>query len=150
MQERGFLSLSTALLSSSILRSEGGRVMEIFMDVASSVEAVILSFLFCRSGWRESTHAPSLLDLLLKLAKEIYIILIHFPPNIVGLIFLFQDPELSSTLIHALRGGHRGNKEDSIPLRYASVLISKGFFCSQLEIGMIIGTHLKMVGSAYK
>ncbi|XP_057426719.1 protein virilizer homolog isoform X3 [Lotus japonicus] len=113
LKERGFLSLSTALLSSSILRSEGGRVMEIFMDVASSVEAVILSFLFCRSG----------------------------------LIFLFQDPELSSTLIHALRGGHHGNKEDSIPLRYASVLISKGFFCSQLEIGMIIGTHLKMVNA---
>ncbi|KAK7278744.1 hypothetical protein RJT34_23780 [Clitoria ternatea] len=111
LKERGFLSLSTALLSSSILRVEGGHVMEIFMDVTSSIEAVILSFLFCRSG----------------------------------LIFLLQDPELSSTLIHTLRGGHRGNKEDCIPLRYASVLISKGFFCSPLEIGLIIEMHLKVV-----
>ncbi|XP_004497651.1 protein virilizer homolog isoform X2 [Cicer arietinum] len=113
LKERGFLSLSTALLSSSILRVEGGHIMEIFMDVTSSIEAVILSFLFCRSG----------------------------------LIFLLQDPELSSTLIHALRSGHHGNKEDCIPLRYASVLISKGFFCSPVEIGMIIGMHLKMVNA---
>ncbi|KAL2327346.1 hypothetical protein Fmac_020773 [Flemingia macrophylla] len=111
LKERGFLSLSTALLSSSILRLERGHVMEIFMDVTSSIEAVILSFLFCRSG----------------------------------MIFLLQDPELSSTLIHALRGGHRGNKEDCIPLRYASVLISKGFFCSPPELGMIIEMHIKMV-----
>lgn len=113
LKERGFLSLSTALLSSSILRVAKGHVMEIFMDVMSSIEAVILSFLFCRSG----------------------------------LIFLLQDPELSSTLIHGLRSGHRGNKEDCIPLRYASVLISKGFFCSPLEIGMIIEMHLKMVNA---
>ncbi|XP_027363282.1 protein virilizer homolog isoform X3 [Abrus precatorius] len=113
LKERGFLSLSTALLSSSILRVEGGHVMEIFMDVSSSIEAVILSFLFCRSGS----------------------------------IFLLQDPELSATLIHALRGGHRGNKEDCIPLHYASVLISKGFFGSPLEIGMIIEMHLKMVNA---
>ncbi|KAL1369387.1 protein virilizer homolog isoform X1 [Arachis hypogaea] len=111
LKERGFVSLSTALLSSSVLRTEKGHVMEIFMDVTSSVEAVILSLLFCRSG----------------------------------LIYLLQDPELSSTLIHALRGGHRGNKEDCVPLRYASVLISKGFFCSPLEIGMIVGMHLKVV-----
>lgn len=111
LKDRGFLSLSTALLSSSILRAERGHVMEIFMDVISSIEAVILSFLFCRSG----------------------------------LIFLLQDPELSSTLIRALRGGHHGNKEDSIPLRYASILITKGFFCSPVEIGTIIGMHLKMV-----
>ncbi|CAL0299449.1 unnamed protein product [Lupinus luteus] len=112
LKERGFLSLSTALLSSK-LRVEEGHVMEIFMDVTSSIEAVILSFLFCRSG----------------------------------LIFLLQDPELSITLIHALMGGYRGNKEDCIPLRYASVLISKGFFCSPLEIGMIVGMHLKMVNA---
>ncbi|KAK2454634.1 protein virilizer protein [Trifolium repens] len=111
LKERGFLSLSTALLSSSILRVERGHVMEIFMDVTSSIEAVILSFLYCRSG----------------------------------LIFLLQDPELSSTLIRAFSGGHHSNKEDSIPLRYASVLISKGFFCSPVEIGTIIGMHLKMV-----
>ncbi|XP_017414401.1 protein virilizer homolog isoform X2 [Vigna angularis] len=110
LKERGFLSLSTALLSSSLLRSESGHVLELFMDVTSSVEAVILSFLFSRAG----------------------------------LIFLLQDAELSSTLILALRGGHRGNKENCIPLQYASILISKGFFCSPLEIGMIIEMHLKM------
>ncbi|ESW17779.1 hypothetical protein PHAVU_007G267500 [Phaseolus vulgaris] len=113
LKERGFLSLSTALLSSSILRTGTGHVMELFMDVTSSVEAVILSFLFSRSG----------------------------------LIFLLQDPELSSTLILALRGGHRGNKENCIPLQYASILISKGFFCSPLEIGMIIEMHLKMANA---
>lgn len=50
-QERGFLSLSAAVLSSPVLRVEEGLAMEIFMDIASSIEAVILSFLFCRSGW---------------------------------------------------------------------------------------------------
>lgn len=50
MQERGFLPLSVALLSSSSLRSEVGHVNDIFMDIASSIEAIILSLLFCRSG----------------------------------------------------------------------------------------------------
>lgn len=80
-----------------------------------------------------------------KEANKISCNLIHPSLSVVGLIFLLQDPELSTTLIHALRGGHRGNKEDCIPLRYASVLISKGFFCSPLEIGMIVGMHLKVV-----
>jgi hypothetical protein len=74
----------------------------------------------------------------------------NYSPTIVGLIFLLQDPELSSTLIRAFSGGHHSNKEDSIPLRYASVLISKGFFCSPVEIGTIIGMHLKMVSDAPK
>lgn len=49
-QERGFLPLSVALLSSSMLRSEVGHIKDIFMDIASSIEAIILSLLFCRSG----------------------------------------------------------------------------------------------------
>lgn len=69
MQDRGFLSLSTALLSSSILRAERGHVMEIFMDVISSIEAVILSFLFCRSGWLQLTYTQCLI-FYQKLAKE--------------------------------------------------------------------------------
>ncbi|KAI4300545.1 hypothetical protein L6164_033913 [Bauhinia variegata] len=93
LKERGFLSLSAALLSSPRL--------------------LILSFLFCRSG----------------------------------LTFLLKDPEVSTTLIHALRGGHNINKEDCIPLRYASVLISKGFFYKPQEIGMLVGVHLKMVNA---
>ncbi|KAK4272667.1 hypothetical protein QN277_021186 [Acacia crassicarpa] len=113
LKERGFLSLSAALLTSSVLRMEGGYAAEIFMDIASSFEAVILSFLFCRSG----------------------------------LIFLLQDPELSTILIHALKGGHVVSREDCIPLRYASVLLSKGFSCSPLEIGLIVGMHLRMVNA---
>lgn len=49
-QERGFLSLSAALLSSSVLRSEVGDAMDVHLDIASSIGAIILSLLFCRSG----------------------------------------------------------------------------------------------------
>jgi hypothetical protein len=49
-QERGFLPLSAALLSSSTLRSEVGHAMNVFVDIASSIEAIIFSLLFCRSG----------------------------------------------------------------------------------------------------
>lgn len=49
-QERGFLPLSAAMLSSSILRSDVGEAMDIYLDIASSIGALILSFLFCRSG----------------------------------------------------------------------------------------------------
>ena len=72
MQERGFLSLSTALLSSSILRVESGHVMEIFMDVTSSIEAVILSFLFCRSGWLQLTHSHTLFSSIIRKKQAKY------------------------------------------------------------------------------
>lgn len=49
-QERGFLPLSAALLSSPLLRSETGRTMDIFVDIATKIEAMLLSLLFCRSG----------------------------------------------------------------------------------------------------
>lgn len=55
-QERGFLPLSAALLSSSVLRSEVGPAMDVFVDIASSIEAIIFSLLFCRSGF-VSVHA---------------------------------------------------------------------------------------------
>jgi len=64
-----------------------------------------------------------------------------------GLIFLLNHPELSATIIHALRGGDDVNKEEFLPLRYASILISKGFFCSLQEVGMIVGVHLRVVSS---
>lgn len=64
-----------------------------------------------------------------------------------GLIFLLQHPELSGTLIHALRGGDNVNKDVCLPLRYASVSISKGFFCVPQEVGMIVGMHLRVVGT---
>ena len=49
-QERGFLPLSVALLSSSALISEDGHSMDVFADIASSIQAIIISLLFCRSG----------------------------------------------------------------------------------------------------
>lgn len=43
--------MSAALLSSSVLRSEVGHAMDVFVDIASSIEAIIFSLLFCRSGF---------------------------------------------------------------------------------------------------
>ncbi|KAM0980773.1 hypothetical protein COP2_014310 [Malus domestica] len=111
LKDKGFLPLSVAILSSSILRLEVGRAMDIFVDVVSSVEAIILSFLFCRSG----------------------------------LIFLLHHPELSATIIHALRGADDVNKDACLPLRYASVSLSKGFFCAPQDVGIIVGVHLRVV-----
>ncbi|MQL89225.1 hypothetical protein Taro_021799 [Colocasia esculenta] len=50
LKERGFLPLSAALLSSSVLRSASGSLMEMFMDIAASIELILLSLLCCRSG----------------------------------------------------------------------------------------------------
>ncbi|KAA8516811.1 hypothetical protein F0562_017079 [Nyssa sinensis] len=113
LKERGFLPLSAALLSSSILRSEPGHAVDLFVEITSYIEAIILSLLSCRSG----------------------------------LIFLLQHPELSTTVILALKGADDLNKEESIPLCYASVLISKGFFCRSREVGMIVETHLRVVNA---
>ncbi|XP_022765793.1 uncharacterized protein LOC111310578 [Durio zibethinus] len=65
----------------------------------------------------------------------------------LGLVFLLHQPELTATLIHALKGADAMNKEDCVPLRYASVLISKGFTCSPLEVGIIVETHLRVVNA---
>lgn len=62
-----------------------------------------------------------------------------------GLIFLSQHPELSTTLIDALRGSGYVSKEDCVPLRYASVLLSKGFVCTPREVGIIVEMHLRVV-----
>ncbi|KAI7728685.1 hypothetical protein M8C21_019056 [Ambrosia artemisiifolia] len=61
-----------------------------------------------------------------------------------GLMFLLLDPELATTVIHALKGPD-SSMQESIPLRYASILISKGFFCHPREIGIIMKTHLRVV-----
>ncbi|PRQ44160.1 putative protein virilizer [Rosa chinensis] len=87
--------------------------MDLFVEITSSIEAIILSLLFCRSG----------------------------------LIFLLQHPELSATIIHALRGGDNVNKDVCLPLRHASVSISKGFFSIPQEVGMIVGMHLRVVNA---
>lgn len=66
-----------------------------------------------------------------------------------GLIFLGRDLEVATTIIHALKGVDNWKKEDSISLRHASVLISKGFFCHPREVALIIEMHLKAVSSGY-
>ncbi|XP_074317545.1 protein virilizer homolog [Silene latifolia] len=109
LKERGFLPLSVALISSSELRTEIGHAFEAFMDVTSSIEAVMLSLMFCRTG----------------------------------LIFLLQHPDLTSAMIHAFQDGE--NVNECIPLRYASVLISKGFFCRLREVGANLEMHLRVV-----
>ncbi|TVU46430.1 hypothetical protein EJB05_05967 [Eragrostis curvula] len=50
IQETGFLPLSAALLSSPILHSASGPAAEILMGLALSIESIVLSLLFCRSG----------------------------------------------------------------------------------------------------
>jgi hypothetical protein len=112
LKERGFLPLSAALLASPVLRSENGRAMDLFFDITSYIETIILSLLFCRSGS----------------------------------LFLLQDPEIATAIIHSLRGVELKN-EESVPLRYASNLISKGFFCRPREVGVIVETHLRAVNA---
>ncbi|KAL5992964.1 hypothetical protein ACLOJK_013884 [Asimina triloba] len=107
--ERGFLPLSAALLSSPLLRSETGCAMDIFMDITASIEAILLSLLFSRSG---STL-----------------------------------PEVSTAVILSLQGGQKMDKAECVPLRYAAVLISKGFICRVQEIGMVIELHLRVVNA---
>lgn len=113
LKERGFLPLSAALLSSPILRSEAVDAMDTFVDIASTIGAILLSLLMCRSG----------------------------------LIFLLNYPELCTTVIDALRGVGGMNREECVPLRYASVLLSKGFVCSPHEVGVIVETHLRVVNA---
>ena len=63
--------------------------------------------------------------------------------DLAGLVFLLQHPDLSSTMIDAFRGTDDVN--ECIPLRYASVLISKGFFCRLLDVGINLEMHLRVV-----
>ncbi|KAK1306325.1 hypothetical protein QJS10_CPA10g01878 [Acorus calamus] len=108
--ERGFLPLSAALLSSSTLRSAFGSTVEVLVEIAASVESIILSLLACRSG----------------------------------LIFLLLQPEATATVIYSLQGNEDFSKEESVPLRYATALISKGFMCHPQEVKMIIELHLRV------
>ncbi|XP_060204343.1 protein virilizer homolog [Lycium barbarum] len=113
LKERGFLPLSAALLSSSALWSDTAGTVDLFVDIVSYFEAIVLSLLSTRSG----------------------------------LIFLGRDPEVATTIIHALRGTDNWKKEESISLRHASVLISKGFFCHPRDVALIIEMHLKAINA---
>ncbi|KAM7500791.1 hypothetical protein LguiA_025205 [Lonicera macranthoides] len=90
------------------------------------------------------SEAGCALDLFVDITAYIEAILLSLLFCRSGLLFLLHDPELSTTIILALRGADL-KKEESVPLRYASVLISKGFFCHPQEVGVIIETHLKAV-----
>ncbi|TMW91087.1 hypothetical protein EJD97_014800 [Solanum chilense] len=111
LKERGFLPLSAALLSSSALWSHAACTIDLFVDILSYFEAIVLSLLSSRSG----------------------------------LIFLGRDPEVATIIIHALRGADTWKKEESISLRHASVLISKGYFCHPRDVALIIEMHLKAI-----
>ncbi|XP_030553813.1 protein virilizer homolog [Rhodamnia argentea] len=113
LKERGFLPLSAALLSSSILHLEVGHAMFLHVELVSSIGAIIFSLLLCRSG----------------------------------LLFLAHQPELSSTIVHCLKGGDSTGKDECLPLRYASNLLSKGFSCGSEEVGMILEMHLRVVNA---
>lgn len=113
LKERCFLPLLAALLSSPSLRSGNGFVMDIFIDLVTTIEAIVLSLLFCHSG----------------------------------LLFLLSEPEAIASLVIALRGAEDAKREEFLPLRYAAVLISKGFFCPPKDIGMIVETSLIVVSA---
>ncbi|XP_022842441.1 uncharacterized protein LOC111366041 isoform X1 [Olea europaea var. sylvestris] len=65
LKERGFLPLSAALLSSSILRSETGHALDLLLDIVSHIEATILSLLFCRSGLTFLLHDPEVSSMII-------------------------------------------------------------------------------------
>lgn len=64
-----------------------------------------------------------------------------------GVDFLLRDQEVSLTVIHALRGIHDVQNRDLLSLRYASVLLSKGFFVRPRDVGMIVEIHMRAVSS---
>uniref|UniRef100_A0A1J3J7R8 Virilizer N-terminal domain-containing protein n=1 Tax=Noccaea caerulescens TaxID=107243 RepID=A0A1J3J7R8_NOCCA len=64
-----------------------------------------------------------------------------------GLCFLLHHSQLTATIIQSLKGSVDLNKEECVPLRYASVLISKGFTCSLLEIGINLEVQLRVVSA---
>ncbi|EER93923.2 hypothetical protein BDA96_01G201900 [Sorghum bicolor] len=64
IQERSFFPLSAALLSSPILHSASGPAAEILMGIASSIESLILSLLFCRSGLSFLLSQPEATELI--------------------------------------------------------------------------------------
>lgn len=102
------------------------------------LSAALLSSSTLRS---EVGHA---MDLFMDITSYIASIILSLVFCRSGLMFLMLDPELSMTVILALRGSDL-RMQESIPLRYASVLISKGFFCRPREIGVVMKTHLRVM-----
>ncbi|XP_021719118.1 uncharacterized protein LOC110686836 isoform X1 [Chenopodium quinoa] len=69
LKVRGFLPLSVAIISSTVLRAERGHDLEAFLDVTSSIEATILSLMFCRSGLVFLLQHPDLSSTIIRAFK---------------------------------------------------------------------------------
>lgn len=60
-------------------------------------------------------------------------------------MFLLLQPEETALLILSLQGDDNIDKIESMPLTFATALISKGFFCHPKDIGVIAEVHLRVV-----
>ncbi|KFK37991.1 hypothetical protein AALP_AA3G056000 [Arabis alpina] len=87
------------------------------------------------------------LDVFTDIAMFIGNIILSLMFSRTGLCFLLHHSQLTATIIHCLKGSVDLNKEECVPLRYASVLISKGFTCSLLEIGINLEQQLRVVSA---
>ncbi|WOL04309.1 hypothetical protein Cni_G13030 [Canna indica] len=65
LEERGFFPLSAALLSSPVLRPVKDNQTDIFMEIATSIECILLNFLFHRSGLCFFLAHPEAIELLI-------------------------------------------------------------------------------------
>jgi len=70
-QERSFFPLSAALLSSPILHLASGPAAEILMGIASSIESIILSLLFSRSGLSFLLSQPEATELIVLSLQDV-------------------------------------------------------------------------------
>ncbi|CAN1277693.1 Protein virilizer homolog [Linum perenne] len=69
-QERGFLPLSAALLSSPLLRSDLGDTMGTFAEISSTIGAILLSLLMRRSGLLFLSNHPELSTILIEALRN--------------------------------------------------------------------------------
>ena len=130
--------MSAALLSSPLLHSADGNTTDIFVDIATSIQSLLLSLLSCRSGL-VCCHLY-----LQGLQLNLVGVLIFFP-FYSGLTFLLLQPEATATLILSLQGAENRSTAECLTLRQAAMLMSKGFFCHPQEVAMITEIHLRVV-----
>ena len=133
--------MSAALLSSPILHLASGPAAEILMGIASSIESIILSLLFSRSGLVTILYFLNWNNLNLDFPETMTTYSFLFP----GLSFLLSQPEATELIVLSLQDAENVNKAECITLRQAFVLLSKGFFCRPQEVGIITELHLKVV-----
>ncbi|XP_042045917.1 protein virilizer homolog isoform X1 [Salvia splendens] len=101
--------------------------------------AALLSSPLLRSETGDAMHL--FLDIVLNV--EAIILSLLFCRS--GVDFLLRDQEVSLIVIRALRGIHGVQNGDFISLRYASVLLSRGFFVRPRDVGMIVEMHMRAV-----